>query len=267
MRVGILTIGRELLIGRTLDTHSQWLAQRLIPYGFTPIRFVTVDDHPDEIAQAIHWLRSAEVEIILTTGGRGPTEDDVTLAAIALALGKRLVLHEEALRWVQDRYLALYEEGYVDSPELTEERKKMALFPEGAQIIPNEVGVAPGAIVAMPGGWIIALPGVPREMHPMFENSVLPMLLETYQDRLEPVETRVFLTGVQDESQIELRLKALREAFPEFYFKSKAERFGEGVDIPVEIMGLQKVWAAQEETLTQELRHRFPAGRWVQPES
>ncbi len=266
MRVGILTIGRELLTGRTLDTHSQWLAQRLVPYGFAPIRFVTVDDHPDEIAQAIHWLRSADIEVILTTGGLGPTEDDLTLAAIALALGKPLVLHEEALQWVQTRYRDLFERGLVDSPELTEERKKMAYLPDGARMIPNLVGAAPGALVPTPEGWVIALPGVPREMHPMFEQHVLPFLLETYRERLEPVVTRVFLTGMRDESQIEPHLKELRQLFPMFYFKSKAEHYGGTVDIPLEIMGTKEHWEESGEALARALQQRFPQGRWAHSE-
>jgi len=164
----VVTVGNELLIGRTVNTNAAWLGRRLTLLGFRVVRMITVPDDVGEIASAVReGLERARV--VVTTGGLGPTYDDVTLQGVAEALGRRLVLNREALEMVKRFYERL--DGV-----LTEERVKMAMLPEGAKPLRNPVGAAPGALVECGGRIIASLPGVPREMEAMFLEEVEPVL-------------------------------------------------------------------------------------------
>ncbi len=165
----LLTIGNEILIGRVVNTNAAWLARRLTFLGFNVERIIVTPDEPSEVAAEIRRaLERGDVRVVVTTGGLGPTYDDRTLEAVALALSRRLVLNEEALRWVRQKY----ESGGM---EMTREREKMAYLPEGAAPIMNPVGTAPGALVKAGETIIVSLPGVPAEMQAMFEE-VMPTL-------------------------------------------------------------------------------------------
>lgn len=129
MLAEIIAIGREILTGKTLDTNSNWIAQQIYPLGIRVKRIVAVDDVEEEIAQEIINSIKYGVGLIITTGGLGPTFDDKTLQAVSLATGRKLVLNDEALKMVTESYKRFYEQGWVDSPEITPERKKMAYLP------------------------------------------------------------------------------------------------------------------------------------------
>jgi molybdenum cofactor synthesis domain-containing protein len=159
-QVEIVAIGRELVTGLVADTNSAWLAAQLTALGATVSRMVVVDDDPAAIA---HEIRAAH-GLVITTGGLGPTLDDRTLAGIAAARGTRLVEHPDAVAFVARRYAELAAAGLVADGALTPPRRKMARLPEGAELVDNPVGTAPG--VFMDG--IVALPGVPDEMRAVF---------------------------------------------------------------------------------------------------
>lgn len=187
----IVTVGNEILIGRIVNTNASWLARRLTLIGFRVHRIVTVPDSVDEIAEEV-GRGVARARVVITTGGLGPTYDDITLEGVARALGRRLVLNKEALRMVEEFYSAR-------GLPLTEERKKMAMLPEGARPIPNPVGAAPGSLVRLGGVIVASLPGVPREMEEMFTRYLEPVLREVAPPT-SIVECGVRIEGVPESS-------------------------------------------------------------------
>ena len=173
--VEIISIGNELLIGKTLNTSSQWLAKYITTSGGKVKRIHTVADDLDEFSSALHDSLSRKPTLIITTGGLGPTFDDKTLEAIAAALNIPLEINEEALHMIQVKYHQ-YEISTGKKIELTPSRLKMAKLPIGAKPIENPIGTAPGILLKYNSSRIVALPGVPNEMEAIFENNIIPII-------------------------------------------------------------------------------------------
>ena len=208
-RAWIITVGNELLIGRIVNTNASWLASRLTSIGFTVERIVVVPDDVEEIAEEVsRALRRAE--IVITTGGLGPTYDDRTLEGIARALNRKLVLNREALELVEKFYRS-------KGLELTEKRVKMAYMPEGAKPVENPVGAAPGSLIDTGRGVVIALPGVPKEMQAMYE--VLESYLRERAPRVSIVECKSIIAGVP-ESALATIIDNIAKAARNSYIKS-----------------------------------------------
>ena len=190
----ILTIGTELLLGETIDTNSNFLARSLRDAGIDLFRITTVGDNTKRIAQAIQ--ESLErCDIVLTTGGLGPTIDDPTRDAVALALGVKSEFHPELWEQIKSRFQKL---GRIP----TENNRRQAYIPEGAVAIENPVGTAPIFIMEMNSQVVIALPGVPREMSFLMEHNVLPYLRQHFHLH-EVIRTRLLHTVGVGESQID----------------------------------------------------------------
>ena len=192
----ILTIGDELLTGNTVDSNSAFIAKKLTEKGYWVRRKTTVGDDVEEIKTVIQEILSRKPEVLVISGGLGPTHDDVTMLAVAKALGRELVLCEECLERIKNFYRELYEKGLIDDPQLNEARKKMAYLPEGAQPLENTEGAAPGAYIEHGGVKIFVLPGMPREMKAMLEKEVLPRLGE------RKFLQRKLLAEITDESKL-----------------------------------------------------------------
>jgi len=223
--VEIVAVGRELVTGIVADTNSAWLAAQLTALGATVSRMVVVDDDPAAIA---HEIRAAH-GLVITTGGLGPTLDDRTLAGIAAARGTRLVEHPDAVAFVARRYAELAAAGLVADAALTPPRRKMARLPEGAELVDNPVGTAPGVFV----DGIVALPGVPDEMRAVFA-AALPRIRaylgpETY------VAERELRSGSGDESVLAAALEHVTEEFPGVHVKSFATTFAPDCDLRIRI--------------------------------
>ena len=176
MLAEVLTIGDELLTGNTVDSNSAFIARKLTEKGYWVRRKTTVGDDVEEIKTAVREVLDRKPEVLVISGGLGPTHDDVTMVGVAEALGRKLVLYEGCLEKIRAFYERLYREGYIDDPQFNEGRKKMAYLPEGAQPLENIEGAAPGAYIEHEGVKIFVLPGMPREMKAMLENEVLPRL-------------------------------------------------------------------------------------------
>lgn len=172
----VLTIGDELLTGNTVDSNSAFIAKKLTERGYWVRRKTTVGDDVGEIKAVIREILGRKPEVLVISGGLGPTHDDVTMVAVAEALNRRLVLCDDCLEKIRAFYERLYREGYIDDPKLNEARRKMAYLPEGAEPLENTEGAAPGAYIEHGGVKIFVLPGMPREMKAMLENEVLPRL-------------------------------------------------------------------------------------------
>ncbi|HET7421066.1 MAG TPA: competence/damage-inducible protein A [Candidatus Dormibacteraeota bacterium] len=170
----IVAIGDELVGGFTLDTNSHWLAERLRILGYPVKRVTQIRDRPDEIVEQIQReLGDAEVTDVFVSGGLGPTPDDRTFAAVADALGKKLVIWEETRARIERRVQRMHSMGLLESPEVTEGNLRMARIPaEPAHVFRNRRGMAPGAIYEARGKRLFILPGVPLEMKGIFTEEI-----------------------------------------------------------------------------------------------
>ncbi|MFW9877180.1 MAG: competence/damage-inducible protein A [Candidatus Thorarchaeota archaeon] len=179
MDLEILVIGNELLIGKTLDSNSRWMAKRITRYGHQLKRISTIGDDLNVISSTLKEILDRNPDIIITSGGLGPTFDDMTLEGIAIGLKRKLELNEHALSSIKKTYKHAYERGILKLEGMTKERKKMAYLPQGSIPLPNTVGTAPGVKIKEKNTTIFILPGVPAEMKSMFRNIINPILKET----------------------------------------------------------------------------------------
>ncbi len=161
----IISIGNEVVSGQIVNTNGAWLAKRLVILGFDVRRIIAVPDLEEEVVDVFKDALNRAVDVIISTGGLGPTYDDRTSEFIAKALGRKLILNKEALKLVEEKYS-------LKGLPMTEHRVKMAMLPEGAMPLPNPVGTAPAVLVETNKSIIIALPGVPREMKAIYEEYV-----------------------------------------------------------------------------------------------
>ncbi len=215
--IEIISIGNELLIGQIINTNAQWIAKYISSLGGIVRRINTVRDSVDEISSILRDTLKRNPTFIITTGGLGPTFDDKTLKAIAVALNSLLELNEEALAMVKARYCN-YKKNITKIIELTPARLKMATLPRGATPLPNPKGTAPGVIIHIDSSTIIALPGVPGEMKAIFEESVLPMISDSIGNLF--VHGRYLkVTGIV-ESEIAPLIDATMHDNPDVYIKS-----------------------------------------------
>lgn len=236
MRAYIIAIGDELLSGKTLDYNSHWITKRLTGLGVHVIKIAIVPDDMSAIVETIEEALRKNVEIIVTTGGLGPTPGDITLEAIAKVLGRNLVIDEKALKMITDRYKQLFELGFVSSPHITPEREKMAKIPEGGIPFYNPIGVAPGVLISLnENKYIIALPGVPSEMMYLLEQ-IIPHI--TKSARKVFVRTKEKVIKAKDESMLAKILEKVMARYPEVHIKSYPTGFGE--EIYMRVIGIAK---------------------------
>ncbi len=229
MKSEIITVGNELLSGATLDTNSAYLAEKLSEFGIVVTRHTTVPDGVESIAEAVEeaWRR---VAFVVTTGGLGPTNDDVTKKALARVLGKPLVLHEEILKKVEERFRRRGEKMPLVN-------QNQALLPSGAKWVANNYGTAPGILVEEGKKRLVALPGVPREMKGIFEEEVIPYLRKAFGTALAVVRRRLRTTGIAESALYE----KIRRVIPEgegLHFASLPSYYG--VDLRLEVSGREK---------------------------
>jgi nicotinamide-nucleotide amidase len=164
----IVTIGTEMLLGDLVDTNTAWISQRLAELGVAIYRHTTVGDNPERIVEALREASSRST-LVITTGGLGPTSDDLTNACLSTLTGREMVEYPEAREHVDEMF-----KRFGRKP--TENNYKQALFPIGTELIPNPVGTAMGALVEWEGTLFVTLPGVPAEMKSMFGETLEPLV-------------------------------------------------------------------------------------------
>jgi nicotinamide-nucleotide amidase len=203
MRIEIINTGSELLLGRVLNTHQQWLCRQLADLGYTVDRQVAVDDCAPNMLEAVR--ESLDVaDLVIVTGGLGPTSDDRTRDVIAGFLGRKLIEDAAVLAHIQ----SLFASRKRPMPAST---RVQALVPEGATVLMNAHGTAPGLVIdalsaaASTSRLLVMLPGPPRELRPMFANQVVPILRARLPLR-EPFICRTLRTTGLGESMVEERI-------------------------------------------------------------
>ncbi len=200
MRAEIISIGTELLLGEIVDTNAAWLAQQLAAAGVDVFFRTTVGDNAGRIAEAVS-LALGRADIVITTGGLGPTVDDVTREAIAMATGRDLALDESLLMQIRERFAKW-------NTRMSENNVRQAYLPRGATPIPNPVGTAPAFVVERDDHHIFTLPGVPREMKYLTETRVLPWLRERVGDE-RIILSKTLRTSAIGESLIDSKIADL----------------------------------------------------------
>jgi nicotinamide-nucleotide amidase len=170
MKSEILSIGSELTSGQNLDTNSQWLSRRLAEIGIAVGWHTTVADNLEDNTQAIR-IATERAGLVVLTGGLGPTQDDLTRQALAQAAGVELELHSESLEHIRQMFARR-------NRTMPATNQVQALFPAGAEPIPNSRGTAPGIWMTIGRCRVVAMPGVPSEMFGMYEDQVRPRLLQ-----------------------------------------------------------------------------------------
>jgi nicotinamide-nucleotide amidase len=222
--VEIVSAGNEVLSGDVLDTNSNWLCRRITGLGGHVRRTMMLRDEVDTIAQELRAAHARRPALIFTVGGLGPTTDDLTLAAVAQALGRPLELHPEAERMVRERYEEFAARGQVPFAGMNSARLKMARLPQGSAPLLNRIGGAPGVLLEIDGVAVVSLPGVPPELRYIVENSCTELFARLF--GVSHYEERTLIIGTQDESAIAHVLAAVEARHPHVYIKSRAQRIG-----------------------------------------
>lgn len=197
----IITIGTELLLGEITDTNSTYIARTLRDHGIDIYRITTIGDNPGRIASTIREALH-RAEIVITTGGLGPTVDDPTRQAVADAVDRELIFEEELWDQILERFQA-----YGHAP--TKNNRRQAYIPKGAIPLPNPVGTAPCFIFEIREASIISLPGVPREMEFILHKHVIPWLSEKYNLKSQIIKATVLHAASMGESVIDEKIEDL----------------------------------------------------------
>lgn len=219
----LIAVGNELLNGDIRDKNLFTLSQRLTRLGFRVEQAILVRDEPDAITEAVHALLAHPIDLLICSGGLGPTDDDLTLAALAQALKRPLTFDSDAYQRITEHYQRLIQEKQLHHPSPEASRRKMARLPAGAIPLPNSMGTAPGVALQHQGALIYALPGVPEELEAIFAESIAPEL----QARFETAAwaERAFFVHCDDEASLAPILHEISEAHAEVYIKSLARPF------------------------------------------
>jgi len=205
MNCEIVTIGSELLHGQIIDTNAAYLAQSLNLIGFNVSLHTSVGDDYDQMKRVISDAVTRS-ELVIATGGLGPTEDDLTREAIADLTGVPLVFEQELM----DQIEAIFRiRGY----RMPDSNRKQAFIPEGAIPIPNDIGTAPGFMVRRTSKLLVALPGVPKELEYLFTKAVIPYLKKYFHLDRELISSKVLrITGL-GESKVDTQIKDLMDPY------------------------------------------------------
>jgi nicotinamide-nucleotide amidase len=196
MRIEVVTIGDELLLGYTIDTNAAHLARQLAAIGVEIVRRTTCGDTAESIATAVREALDRSGAVI-TTGGLGPTSDDLTKPSIAALFGREMLLDEEHLAWMKDRWATRFQRP------MPEANVQQAMLPAGARKLRNNHGSAPGIwLEDERGRWVAMLPGVPREMRGMLADTLLPLIEARLGDARQVVRSRTLRTTGIGESAI-----------------------------------------------------------------
>jgi len=195
MKAEIVATGTELLLGETLNTSAHYLTGKLSALGIEVVYHTTVGDNPERLEQVLDQA-IGRTDLLVTTGGLGPTADDLTKELVAKVLDLKMELDPSSLEQIKQFF------GRRKAP-MPVSNEKQAYFPKSSKILPNPIGTAPGAIIEKNGKTVIILPGPPFEMRPMFDTYVWPELQRIIEPQVERMNERVLKVFGMGESAIE----------------------------------------------------------------
>ena len=216
MQAEIITIGDEILIGQILDSNSKWIAEELNKIGISVYQITSIQDDKQHILKALREAQS-NCDIVIVTGGLGPTKDDITKLTLAEYFNDKLILNEEIAEQIKSRF------AKINYP-FTEVNKNQALMPTKCVPLKNEFGTAPGMWFEESGKVVISLPGVPYEMKDLLQNSVLPKLTKSF--HLPFIVHKTILTYGLGESMLAERIEGWENNLPSFIRLAYLPSFG-----------------------------------------
>lgn len=232
----IISVGNELLNGKTLNTNARWLAKIITKLGGFVRRCTVVRDDVDDISSAIKESMERGVNWLIVSGGLGPTYDDKTLQGVAKALNRELIIDAEALKMVEKKYELMAHHGIIKKANLTPARVKMAKLPRGSKALPNPIGTAPGVMIDEGDRKIVCLPGVPIEMKAIFKESIISMIKKVMNNFY--YEESVHATGIVESELAPLIEKTLSNN-PLVYIKSHPKGYEEGTpEIEIQVTAI-----------------------------
>ena len=202
MNAELIAVGSELLLGQIANTNAQFISKSLAEVGVNVYYHTVVGDNPDRLKKAIETAES-RADLIIYTGGLGPTKDDITKEVVASYIGKTLLTDQKAMAYIEDYFTKI-------NRVMTENNRKQALVIEGSEVFHNHNGMAPGMAVSHGDIIHILLPGPPSEMKPMHQDYTIPFLLRLM-DRVERIDSRVLRFFGIGESQLETEIEDLLE--------------------------------------------------------
>lgn len=206
MKVSIVTIGDEILIGQVVDTNSAWMAQQLNMAGAKVVKIITTSDGHEDIIEGIRQAQEV-ADVVLITGGLGPTKDDITKKAIADHLGVEMEFSEKTYLHIT----GLLEKWGIQP---TEGHKTQSMMPGSAVLLENKMGTAPGMWFDLPEKVLVSMPGVPYEMQYLMENEVIPRLEKRFQ--VFPIIHRTIRTAGIGESVLADKISHIEADLPDF---------------------------------------------------
>lgn len=254
MTTWLLTIGDEILIGQIVDTNSAWMSQKLNEFGFRVVGKSSVGDGATDIKEGVNYALS-HADVVITTGGLGPTKDDITKKVLAEMFESEMEFHQETY----DTIAAYFER--LKRPIIPIMRDQ-ATLPSAAQVLPNKVGSAPGMLFDRAGKVLISLPGVPFEMEHLMSEQVIPELIRRFEP--SPIVHRTVLTSMAGESQIAEVLEQFESALPEHIKLAYLPGLGQ---VRLRLSGYGKergsvpALTSEVETLAEEMKQLIP--QWV----
>ncbi len=206
MKAHIITIGDELLIGQVVDTNSAWMAQRLDGIGVKTIQITSVQDQASQILETV-GMAVSQCDVVLITGGLGPTKDDITKSTLARFFNDELVVHQPTLENIEE----LFKRRGL---EMTELNMRQAMVPASCKVIHNALGTAPGMWFEKNGTIIVSMPGVPFEMKNIMEEYVLPQLSQMINGRF--IIHKTILTNGIGESFLSDMISNWEDELPQY---------------------------------------------------
>jgi len=202
VRAGIVVTGTEVLTGRIADRNGPWLSEQLAELGVDVAHILVVGDRPDDLEAALRFIAAEGMDLIVTSGGLGPTADDLTAEVVARFAGRELVLDDEVEEKIATILRNFARSFSFDEEAVREANRKQAMVPEGA-IALDPVGTAPGLVVPAAESLVIVLPGPPRELRPMWPNAVATGPVQELLKRATPRlhAAHVWHAGVRDRQE------------------------------------------------------------------
>jgi nicotinamide-nucleotide amidase len=209
VRAGIVVTGTEVITGRIADANGPWVSERLAELGVEVAHIIVVADRPDDLEHALEFLAAEEMDLIVTSGGLGPTADDLTAEIVARFAGRPMALDEDMEAKIADilRRFAARRGGQFDEEAVMEANRKQAMVPEGAEAL-DPVGTAPGLVVPAGERVVVVLPGPPRELRPMWPRAIATDAVGAVLGRATPLHGLTMRMFGVPESEI---AKSLRE--------------------------------------------------------
>jgi len=250
LTIEIICFGNELLIGKTVNTNANWLGKRITSLGGIVSRITTIADDLNEMGKAVKESLKRKPDMIITTGGLGPTFDDMALEAIAKATNKKLVMNQQALELIKERILNVRKQRDIEL-QLSEERKRMAYLPEDGIPLQNREGTAPGVLLQIKDTKIFSLPGVPREMKSIFDLEMIKYFVS--EDNHHLFERSLIVNHVP-ESELAAAISSVRNNFPTVYIKTHPRSYTSGDTRIIEVeIHITTICSAEEEEILAEV--------------